>query len=91
MAEVFTEVVIAPSFTAAASAAFADSPNMRLLLSGSAARRAGLDVRPLPAARSSRTATSCSETPDDWKVVVQREPTARNGADLELAWTSPGA
>ena len=43
MADVFTEVVIAPSYTAAASAAFSDRPNLRIV-SAPMLGGAGLDV-----------------------------------------------
>jgi phosphoribosylaminoimidazolecarboxamide formyltransferase/IMP cyclohydrolase len=95
MADVFTEVVIAPSLTPAASDAFGQRPNLRVvvapLLDGG-----GLDVRPLPGGAlvqdrdlvtESRAEWVGRNPPAEWKVVSSREPTAQEWADLELAWT----
>jgi phosphoribosylaminoimidazolecarboxamide formyltransferase/IMP cyclohydrolase len=86
MADVFTEVVVAPSYTAAASALFAERANLRVvaapLLTG-----AGLDVRPLPGGALVQDRDVVTETRADWKVVSSREPTAQEWVDLELAWT----
>ena len=48
MREVFTEVVIAPSFTDDALAAFGERQNLRVVPRAAASRREGLDVRPIP-------------------------------------------
>ena len=86
MAGIFTEVVVAPSYTAAASAVLSERTNLRVvaapLLSG-----AGLDVRPLPGGALVQDRDAVTETRADWKVVSSREPTAPEWADLELAWT----
>jgi phosphoribosylaminoimidazolecarboxamide formyltransferase / IMP cyclohydrolase len=86
MAEVFSEVVIAPSYTAAASAAFAQRPNLRLV-AAPMLTSGGLDVRALPGGALIQDRDTVSETRADWKVVSSREPTAQEWADLELAWT----
>jgi phosphoribosylaminoimidazolecarboxamide formyltransferase/IMP cyclohydrolase len=86
MAEVFTEVVIAPSYTAAASTAFAQRPNLRLV-AAPMLTSGGLDVRPLPGGALIQDRDTVSETRADWKVVSSREPTMQEWADLELAWT----
>ena len=86
MADVFTEVVVAPSYTAAASAAFAQRPNLRLVAAPALAGPA-LDVRPLPGGALIQDRDVLTETRGDWKVVSSREPTPREWADLELAWT----
>jgi phosphoribosylaminoimidazolecarboxamide formyltransferase / IMP cyclohydrolase len=86
MAGVFTEVVVAPSYTAAASAVLAERTNLRVvaapLLTG-----AGLDVRQLPGGALVQDRDAVTETRADWKVVSSREPTTKEWADLELAWT----
>jgi phosphoribosylaminoimidazolecarboxamide formyltransferase/IMP cyclohydrolase len=86
MAEVFTEVVIAPSYTAAASAAFAQRPNLRLV-TAPLPIAAGLDVRSLPGGALIQDRDVVTESRADWKVVSSREPTVREWTDLELAWT----
>ncbi len=86
MAGVFTEVVVAPSFTAAASAAFAERPNLRVLaappLTG-----AGLEVRPLPGGALVQDRDLPTEGRDGWKVASRREPTEAEWDDLALAWS----
>jgi phosphoribosylaminoimidazolecarboxamide formyltransferase/IMP cyclohydrolase len=88
MAGVFTEVVVAPSYTAAASALLTERPNLRVvaapLLSGAGT---GLDIRPFPGGALVQDRDMVRETRADWKVVSSREPSAQEWADLELAWT----
>jgi phosphoribosylaminoimidazolecarboxamide formyltransferase/IMP cyclohydrolase len=86
MADVFTEVVIGPSFTPAASAALSQRPNLRVV---SAPLPSGteLDVRPLPGGALIQDRDVMRETRADWKVVSSREPTAAEWDDLALAWT----
>ena len=86
MADVFTEVVIAPSFTPAASVAFAERTNLRVVEAPLAGTR-GLDVRPLPGGALVQDRDVVTETRADWEVVSSREPTSQEWADLELAWT----
>ncbi|HET6714284.1 MAG TPA: bifunctional phosphoribosylaminoimidazolecarboxamide formyltransferase/IMP cyclohydrolase [Actinomycetota bacterium] len=86
MADVFTEVVVAPSYTPAASAAFAERPNLRVV-AAPIPGGSGLDVRPLPGGALVQDRDVVSETRAEWKVVSSREPTAQEWADLELAWT----
>ena len=86
MREVFTEVVIAPSFADGALAAFAERQNLRVvqapLMDGD-----GLDVRPVPGGALVQDRDRVTQTRADWKVVSSREPTTQEWADLELAWT----
>ena len=88
IAEIFTEVVIAPEVTEEAATIFAAKKNLRLLVAGglpdpSAARRTfrqvagGFLVQDADAGRVARA---------DLKVVTKRQPTARELADLAFAW-----
>jgi len=86
MAEVFTEVVIAPSFTRGASEAYGARPNLRVV-AAPLPTAAGLDVRPLPGGALVQDRDLVTEARSEWKVVSSREPSAREWADLELAWT----
>ena len=86
MADVFTEVVIAPSFTLAASEAFAERKNLRVV-EAPLADAQGLDVRPLPGGALVQDRDLVTETRAQWHVVSSREPTEQEWADLELAWT----
>jgi phosphoribosylaminoimidazolecarboxamide formyltransferase / IMP cyclohydrolase len=86
MVGVFTEVVIAPSFSAAASVGLAERPNLRVV-AAPLPDRSGLDVRPLPGGALVQDRDAVTETRHDWKVVSSREPTATEWDDLSLAWT----
>jgi phosphoribosylaminoimidazolecarboxamide formyltransferase/IMP cyclohydrolase len=86
MREVFTEVVIAPSFADEALAAFAGRPNLRVVRAP-LQRDAGLDVRTLPGGALIQDRDVVAETRADWKVVSSREPSEREWGDLAFAWT----
>jgi phosphoribosylaminoimidazolecarboxamide formyltransferase/IMP cyclohydrolase len=86
MAGVFTEVVIAPSFTPEAATAFAGRTNLRVV-AAPLPDGSGLDVRPLPGGALVQDRDLATEGRDTWKVVSSREPTGGEWADLELAWT----
>jgi phosphoribosylaminoimidazolecarboxamide formyltransferase/IMP cyclohydrolase len=86
MADIFTEVVIAPSYTAAASAALAERPNLRVVAAPTLGG-ADVDVRPLPGGALVQDRDVVTESRADWRIVSSREPSAAEWADLELAWT----
>jgi phosphoribosylaminoimidazolecarboxamide formyltransferase/IMP cyclohydrolase len=86
MREIFTEVVIAPSFTEGAMAAFAERPNLRVVRAP-LDQPSGWDVRTLPGGALIQDFDVVRETRADWKVVSSREPTSQEWRDLELAWT----
>jgi phosphoribosylaminoimidazolecarboxamide formyltransferase/IMP cyclohydrolase len=86
MREVFTEVVVAPSFDADALAMFAERTNLRVveaLLPPSH----GLDIRPIPGGALVQDRDLVTESRPEWKVVSSREPTEREWQDLAFAWT----
>jgi phosphoribosylaminoimidazolecarboxamide formyltransferase/IMP cyclohydrolase len=87
--EIFTEVVVAPGADAAARAAFAAKPNLRLLLIEDLpnARRGGLLVRPIAGALLVQTRDNGAVAAEDLKIVTKRAPTARELADCLFAWT----
>ncbi|HEY6566042.1 MAG TPA: bifunctional phosphoribosylaminoimidazolecarboxamide formyltransferase/IMP cyclohydrolase [Actinomycetota bacterium] len=86
MAEVFTEVVIAPSFSAAASAGLAERSNLRVV-AAPLPDGGGLDVRPLPGGALVQDRDLLTETRAEWTVVSDRAPTDAEWSDLALAWT----
>ena len=85
MAGVFTEVVVAASFTKEALAAFAEKANLRVvqapLPSGS-----GLEMRPIDGGALVQDMDSIVETRSDMKVVTTPEPTELQWGDLGFAW-----
>jgi len=86
MADVFTEVVVAPSFTADALTAFSSRQNLRVVQAPIGTGH-GLDVRPIPGGALVQDRDLATETPQEWKVVSSREPTDQEWADLAFAWT----
>jgi phosphoribosylaminoimidazolecarboxamide formyltransferase/IMP cyclohydrolase len=85
MAEVFTEVVVAPGFTPEAMAAFGSRANLRLLRA--ARPRAGrLEIRPIEGGALVQEADPVDETAKAFTVAGRREPTAAQWDDLALAW-----
>jgi phosphoribosylaminoimidazolecarboxamide formyltransferase/IMP cyclohydrolase len=86
MADVFTEVVVAPSFTAEALAAFSARQNLRVV-QAPIGTGDGLDVRAIPGGALVQDRDLATETPQEWKVVSSREPTEQEWTDLAFAWT----
>jgi len=86
MADVFTEVVVAPSFTDDALAAFAQRQNLRVV-AAPLVTIDGLDVRPIPGGALVQDRDGVAEAPAEWKVVSSREPTPNERRDLAFAWT----
>jgi phosphoribosylaminoimidazolecarboxamide formyltransferase/IMP cyclohydrolase len=85
MADVFTECVAAPGFSAGALEAFAAKKNLRLLQ---------VDGRPAPMYHGRwitggmllQTADALPETRDAWKVMTKAQPTEEQWRDLAFAW-----
>ena len=87
--EIFTEVVIAPSVSEEAKAAFAKKKNLRLLVTGDLPdpRRGGLLVKPITGGLLVQTRDNGAITEADLKVVTQRAPTEQELKDCLFAWT----
>ncbi len=87
--EIFTEVVIAPSVTDEARAAFARKKNLRLLTVGDLPdpRRGGLAVKPITGGLLVQTRDNGAITEADLKVVTERAPTEQELKDCLFAWT----
>src|SRR5690606_12580502 len=75
--EIFTEVVIAPSVSEEARAAFAKKKNLRLLVTGELPdpRRSGLSVKPITGGLLVQSRDNGAIALADLKVVTEREPT----------------
>jgi phosphoribosylaminoimidazolecarboxamide formyltransferase / IMP cyclohydrolase len=85
MAGVFTEVVVAPSFTGAALAAFAERKSLRVIRAP-LPEPGGLDVRVLPGGALVQDADAAPESEADLQVVSSRRPTDDEWLDLRFAW-----
>jgi phosphoribosylaminoimidazolecarboxamide formyltransferase/IMP cyclohydrolase len=85
MAEVFTEVIVAPGFDDEALASFATRTSLRVLAAPPPGPP-GLEVRPIEGGALIQDRDVAPETRDEMKVVSRREPTERQWADLLFGW-----
>jgi phosphoribosylaminoimidazolecarboxamide formyltransferase/IMP cyclohydrolase len=85
MADVFTEVVVAPAFTEAARAAFARKANLRVLRAPSP-EPGGLEIRFIDGGALVQDHDRIVEKRSEMKVVTTREPTESEWEDLLFAW-----
>jgi phosphoribosylaminoimidazolecarboxamide formyltransferase/IMP cyclohydrolase len=85
MAEVFTEVVVAPGFTPEAMEAFGSRANLRLLRTDRP--RAGrMEIRPIEGGALVQETDPVDETLKAFTVASHRKPTRAEWDDLALAW-----
>jgi phosphoribosylaminoimidazolecarboxamide formyltransferase / IMP cyclohydrolase len=87
MAEVFTEVVIAPGYSEGALARFGEKKSLRVVRAP-LPRQGGLELRLIGGGGALiQDADVVTEARGDMKVVTKREPTEEEWADLLFAWT----
>jgi phosphoribosylaminoimidazolecarboxamide formyltransferase/IMP cyclohydrolase len=86
MADVFTEVVVAPGFTEGALAAFGTRKSLRVVRAP-LPTAGGLDLRVLPGGALVQDRDVVAERREDMEVVSDREPTEDEWRDLLFAWT----
>jgi phosphoribosylaminoimidazolecarboxamide formyltransferase/IMP cyclohydrolase len=87
MAGVFTEVVVAPGFTAEALEALAGRKNLRVLRAPPPDRGGHrVEVRPIDGGALVQDMDAVVEAPGDMKVVTTTEPSAGQWQDLLFAW-----
>ena len=87
MAEVFTEVVVAPAFTQGALEAFGQRRGLRVVRAPLPAV-AGFDLRALPGGALVQDRDAAPEAASaDLEVVSAREPSEDEWRDLRFAWT----
>jgi phosphoribosylaminoimidazolecarboxamide formyltransferase / IMP cyclohydrolase len=89
IAEVFTEVVVAPDADGAARAVFRAKRNLRLLLSGELPdpKRSALTIKSIAGGMLLQSRDNGTIGAQDLKVVTRRAPTDRELADCRFAWT----
>lgn len=85
MADVFTEVVVAPSFTEDGLRWFAGRKGLRVV-QAPLPRPGGLDIRVLPGGALVQDRDAAPEGSADLEVVSERQPTADEWRDLRFAW-----
>jgi phosphoribosylaminoimidazolecarboxamide formyltransferase / IMP cyclohydrolase len=89
IADVFTEVVIAPGFDAEALDILSASKNVRLLRCGPPATGAAVELRPVSGGMLMQSADRVREPGDDpanWQLVAGAPATTEQLADLAFAW-----
>jgi phosphoribosylaminoimidazolecarboxamide formyltransferase/IMP cyclohydrolase len=89
IAQIFTEVVIAPAISDEARAVFAKKKNLRLLVTGDLPdpRRGGLAIKPITGGLLVQSRDNATITPEDLKVVTDRAPSEQELKDCLFAWT----
>jgi phosphoribosylaminoimidazolecarboxamide formyltransferase/IMP cyclohydrolase len=85
LSPVFTEVVVAPSYSDEALAILTAKKNMRVL-SASAAPSAALDVRTVDGGLLVQNADTVNLDRSTWKVVTDASPSAAQMDELAFAW-----
>ena len=85
MAEVFTEVVIAPGFAPDARGLLAERENLRVV-AAPPPPVGGLEVRPIEGGALAQDADRVAESRDDLRVVTGRAPTDEEWDGLLFAW-----
>jgi phosphoribosylaminoimidazolecarboxamide formyltransferase/IMP cyclohydrolase len=85
--EIFTEVVVAPGFDAAALEVLRSKKNLRVLRVGEARATTGLEYRQIGGGMLVQTRDTHQLARDDLKVVTQRAPTDEEIDSLLFAWT----
>ena len=85
MADVFTEVLVAPEYEEAALNLLRKKKNLRVL-SAPPPESAVLDIRTLGGAALVQTSDTVTMDRSTWQVVTERVPTDEQWVDLELAW-----
>ena len=86
MADVFTEVVVAPGFSEGALSAFGERKSLRVVRAPLPAP-GGLDVRVVPGGALVQDRDMVSERREEMEVFSDREPTEEEWRDLLFAWT----
>jgi phosphoribosylaminoimidazolecarboxamide formyltransferase/IMP cyclohydrolase len=84
---VFTEVVLAPSFTEGALGAFAARSKLRVVRAPIRLPGSRLEIRPIDGGALVQEEDSVTESRLDMKDVSGREPSEREWDDLLFAWT----
>ena len=88
---VFTEVVVAPSFSAAALDILCAKPNLRLIEAVAPYHSMGVNVRSVDGGLLVQTNDESDEPLDDFTVATERVPTAEEWNSLLLAWQTCAA
>ncbi len=87
LVEIFTEVIVAPSFEPAALEVLSAKPNVRVVEVGAVEWQVPpITLRTVGGGFLVQDADTLQPTTDDWQVVTDRAPSDAEWADLEFAW-----
>ena len=91
ISEVFTEVVVAPSFSADALDILCAKENLRLIEAVAPYHSMGVNLRSVDGGLLVQTNDEADEPLDDFSVATERVPTAEEWTSLLLAWQTVAA
>jgi phosphoribosylaminoimidazolecarboxamide formyltransferase/IMP cyclohydrolase len=91
IAEIFTEVVVAPSFSADALEILCKKDNLRLIEGAAPFHSMAIDVRSIDGGLLVQSVDEVDEPLDDFTVVTERAPTDTEWSSLLLAWQTVAA
>lgn len=91
ISEVFTEVVIAPSFSAEALEVLCAKPNLRIIEAVAPIGSMAIDVRSIDGGLLVQSVDEVSEPLDNFEVVTERAPSDDEWQSLLLAWQTVAA
>ena len=89
VADIFTEVVVAPGFDDEAVALLRDKPSLRLLVAADVQARGGIEIRPISGGillQSIDKIDAPGDTPQQWTLVSGDQADEQTLADLLFAW-----
>ena len=85
LSEVFTEVIVAPSFDEAAIAKLTEKKNIRIIEANPPGSPL-FDIRTIDGGFLVQTSDRIQLDRNQWEIVTEREPTVEEWVDLEFAW-----
>ena len=91
IAEIFTEVVVAPSFSAEALEILCAKENLRLIEASSPFGAMAIDVRSIDGGLLVQSTDDVDDPLDDYVVATSRAPSAEEWSALLLAWQTVAA
>jgi len=91
MTGVFTEVIIAPSFTAGAMELLCEKSNLRIIEAVAPFGAMAIDVRSIDGGLLVQSVDEVDEPLDDFTVVTERSPDDQEWSSLLLAWQTVAA
>ena len=89
VADIFTEVVVAPGFDEDAKALLRQKSNLRLLIANDVPANGGIEIRPISGGlllQSTDKLDAPGDDPSQWKLVCGAPADAQTMQDLQFAW-----